>query len=273
MIRHFMHTYLPFASNELKRNLAYKGAFYLFIVCDLMEVFISYYLWMAIYQSSGKGTLGGLSKNEMVVYVIMVFITSTIIMQSISRTVSRDVVKGNIAMTLIKPVDYRISLISGQVGNLIYHFIVPSLFVWIFLEVYKVTVLGEPLVSPGRAALYLISICLSFLIYVLFDFCFGMVAFFTTYIFGLSMAKEVLLSFLTGRLIPISFFPEAFRKVFEYLPFESMVYSPVMIYLGKYSVRETLFVIGRQAAWVIILYLLGSFIWKKVTNRLIVLGG
>lgn len=273
MMRRFMHTYMPFASNELKRNLAYKGAFYLFIVCDLMEVFINYYLWMAIYKSSKRSTLGGLTKNEMVVYVIMVFITSTIIMQSISRSVSKDVVKGNIAMTLIKPVDYRMSLICGQVGNLIYHFMVPSLFVWIFLEVYKVLVLGEPVVSPVRVLLYLLSVILSFLIYVLFDFCFGMVAFFTTYIFGLSMAKDVLLSFLTGQLIPLSFFPEAFRNVFEYLPFQSMVYSPVMIYLGKYDTRETIFVIGRQAVWVIILYLLGSLIWKKVTQRLIVLGG
>ena len=238
-----------------------------------MAVFISYYLWMAIYKSSGDGVLGGLTQNEMVVYVIMVFITSGIIMQSISRTVGKDVVKGNIAMTLIKPVDYRMSLLFGQIGNMIYHFFVPGIFVWIFLEIYKVKCLGEPKVSPAKIVFYLISVCLSFLIYVLFDFCFGMVAFFTTYIFGLTMAKDVLLSFLTGQLIPISFFPEICQRIFEFLPFQSMVYTPVMIYLGKYSTGEIAFVLTRQFVWVIALYLLGSIIWKKVTARLIVLGG
>lgn len=56
--------YLPFASNELKRQLAYKGAFYLFILINLFSSFIRYYLWMAIYGSSGQAVLGGLTKMK-----------------------------------------------------------------------------------------------------------------------------------------------------------------------------------------------------------------
>lgn len=119
----------------------------------------------------------------------------------------------------------------------------------------------------------MLSCIMSFLIYVLFDFCFGMIAFFTTYIFGLRMVKEALLGFLTGQLIPISFFPETVRRVFDFLPFSSMIYTPVMIYLGKYTGSTLMFMLLRQAVWVVFLYLLGSLIWKKVTKRLVVLGG
>ena len=56
--------YLPFATNELKRNLAYKGAFYLWIFISLFSSFISYFLWMAVYGSSDSAVLGGLDKNE-----------------------------------------------------------------------------------------------------------------------------------------------------------------------------------------------------------------
>ena len=121
--------------------------------------------------------------------------------------------------------------------------------------------------------LYLLSCIMSFLIYVLFDFCFGMIAFFTTYIFGMLMAKEALLAFLTGQLIPISFFPEILQNIFQYLPFSSMIYTPVMIYLGKYTGQTLYFMLLRQFIWVILLYVLGSLIWKKVTKRLVVLGG
>ena len=272
-MRKFFRTYLPFVSNELKRNMAYKGAFYLYMFCSIFAAFINYYLWMAIYGSADNAVLGGLDRNEMIVYVFMSYIVASVAMVSISNIVSKDVVKGNIAMTLIKPMDYRISLIAQSVGTLVYHFILPGLFVWAGLEIYKVSILKMPFVSIENVALFLISVLLSFLINVLFDFCFGMIAFFTTYIFGLQMVKTAVLSFLTGQLIPLSFFPEAVQRIFDYLPFSSMLYTPVMIYLGKYSGKMLVFVLMRQTVWVILLYLLGSIIWRQVTKRLIVLGG
>ncbi len=117
--------YLPFATNEMKRQLAYKGAFYLFILIDLFSSFIRYYLWMAIYGSSGQEVLGGLSRSEMVVYVFMVYVTSSVVMVSISTQVSNDVVQGTVAMNLIKPIDYRLSLMSQAFGVLMYRFLVP----------------------------------------------------------------------------------------------------------------------------------------------------
>ena len=125
----------------------------------------------------------------------------------------------------------------------------------------------------GNILLYILSIVMSLGIYLLFDFCFGMIAFTTTYMFGMNMAKNALLGFLSGQLIPISFFPEAVQTVFAFLPFSSMVYTPVMIYLGKYVGGELLFVLARQAFWVVFLYAFGSFLWSKITKRLIVLGG
>ena len=129
------------------------------------------------------------------------------------------------------------------------------------------------MISISRVILFMVSCIMSFLIYVLFDFCFGMIAFFTTYIFGMLLAKEALLSFLMGQLIPLSMFPEWAQRIFDYLPFASMVYTPVMIYLGKYSGADLAFVMGKQLVWVVFLYGLGSLIWKKVTKRLVVLGG
>ena len=268
-----LRIYLPFASNELKRQMAYKGAFYLFIFISLFGSFIQYFLWMAIYGSAENSVLGGLTREEMVVYIFMVYVTGSVVMISISDWVSDDVVKGTVAMNLIKPIDYRMSLISRAMGQVVYRFLVPGVFIWIGLEIYKVTVLGLSVTGVTNVLLYLASCIMSFFINVLFDFCFGMVAFFTTYIFGMLMAKEALLSFLTGQLIPLSFFPEVVQKVFDYLPFSSMVYTPVMIYLGKYSDAQLCFVLARQAAWVVILYVLGSLIWKQVTKRLVVLGG
>lgn len=272
-MKRLLKTYWPFTSNEIKRNFAYKGSFYLFILCDLFNVFITYFLWMAIYGSTTSPSLGGLTKNEMVVYVFISFIASGLITVSISNEIGHNVVEGSIVNNLIKPIDYRTSLLFRAIGAMVYRFFVPSLFIWIGLEAYKVIKLGLPVTSVISILQFLISCILSFLIFVFFDFCFGMLAFYTTYLFGMAIIKDVALAFLTGQLIPLSFFPEGFQKVFAFLPFASMNYVPVMIYLGKYSTEAMFIAYLKQIAWVVILYYLGSFLWSRITKRLIVLGG
>ena len=268
-----LRVYLPFALNEIKRQMAYKGAFYLFLFTEMFASFIAFYLWMAIYKSSESGSLGGMTQQEMVVYVFISFITSQMVMVSISEQISDDVIKGTVAMNLIKPIDYRTSLLSVACGQMVYRFFVPSMLIWAGLEAYRYFGMGTGNVAWWELAAYLISCILSMFIYVLFDFCFGMIAFFTSYIFGLQLVKSAILSFLTGQLIPLSFFPDAVQKVFSFLPFSSMVYTPTMIYLGKYTGRALFLALGKQMLWVLLLYLLGSIIWKQVTKRLVVLGG
>lgn len=265
--------YMPFLENQFKRNLAYKGSFYLMMICSIFGPFISYYLWMAIYGSAEGGVLGGLTQAEMVVYIFMTYVTSTVIMSDVADAISDDVMEGSVAMTLIKPIDYRLSLISKALGTALYRLLAPALLVWIGLEIYKAAVLGVGITPLANILFYVISMMMSFFIYVLFDFCFGMVAFVTTYMFGMNMAKEALLGFLSGQLIPISFFPEALQKIFEFLPFSSMVYTPVMVYLGKYTGQQLAFVLAKQLVWIVLLYLLGTYLWSRITKRLIVLGG
>ena len=156
---------------------------------------------------------------------------------------------------------------------MVYRFFVPSLFIWVGLEAYRYFGMGIGTVAWWELVAYLISCVLSMFIYVLFDFCFGMIAFFTSYIFGMQLVKSAILSFLTGQLIPLSFFPDAVQNVFSFLPFSSMVYTPTMIYLGRYTGKALILALGKQMLWVVLLYLLGSVIWKQVTKRLVVLGG
>jgi ABC-2 type transport system permease protein len=272
-MKKYFKTYWPFAINEIKSNFSYRGRFYLYILASMFGVFISYYLWMAIYGSSESGVLGGFTKEEMVVYIFMSYIATGIISIGIAGNIGHDVVEGSIAINLIKPIDYRTSLVFQALGSMIYQFFIPCLLVWIGIECYKVFQLGLGATGILNMVLFLVSSFMSFLIFVFFDFCFGMLAFYTTYIFGMAVIKYAILSFLTGQLIPLTFFPEGIQRVFDFLPFASMNYTPVMIYLDKYNNQELLFVLIKQILWVILLYYFGSFLWKRITKRLIVLGG
>ncbi|MDE6947141.1 MAG: ABC-2 family transporter protein, partial [Anaeroplasmataceae bacterium] len=187
--------------------------------------------------------------------------------------IGNDVVEGNVAINLIKPISYRMSLVFKAFGLMIYRLVIPSLFIWIILEIYKVAKLGMDVSNLFTIISFMLSLVLSFLIYIFFDYCFGMLAFVTTYIFGMNIIKNALLNFLTGKLIPISFFPLFIQKVFAFLPFVSMTYVPVLIYMGKYSKIEVLVQLGKQILWVIILYWFGYFLWNKVQRKMVILGG
>ncbi len=269
----FFQVYWTFAANQIKSNFVYKGRFYLFIIRKFLGMFIYYYLWMAIYASSPSGQLGGFTRSEMILYVFLSYTIADIVMIGISSEIGKDVLDGSVAMNLVKPINYRLYLTSKALGVMIYRIIVPSVFIWAGLEIYKVTALGMAVSSPSQIGLALISILLSFFIYVFFDYCFGMLAFVTTYIFGMTIIKNAALNLLTGRLIPISFFPAVVQEIFSFLPFTAMTYVPVMIWMGKYSGTEALLQLGKQAIWVVLLYLLGSLLWKKIEKRLVILGG
>lgn len=272
-MKKFFKIYWPFSLNQIKTAIAYRGKFYLFMLGGLLTAFISYFLWIAIYNSSSSNVLGGFSKHEIIVYVFMSYVAANICTISVAWDVAEDVMQGTIAMNLIKPIEYRLRLIAQGFGSMIFNMVFPSLFIWIGLEIYKVKGLGVSFTPIPNILLFLLSVFMSFLVFVLFDFCFGMISFFTTYFWGANIIKSCILNFLTGALIPLSFFPAVFQRIFEYLPFASMNYVPVMIYLGKYSSNELIFALLKQAAWIVILYLIGSVIWRKVTKRLIVLGG
>lgn len=269
----FLKIYWPFASNQIKSHFVYKGRFYLFILRKFLGMFIYYYLWMAIYASSPSGQMGGFTRVEMILYVFMSYTVSDIVMVGISAEIGSDVIDGSVAMNLIKPINYRMHLVFKSLGIMIFRTVVPSLFIWFGLEVYRVINLGMPVISPDTILLSLLSMFLSFLIYIFFDYCFGLLAFITTYIFGMNIIKNAVLNFLTGKLIPITFFPDIVQELFSFLPFTAMTYVPVMIYLGKYSGRDALWQLGKQALWVVLLYLLGSFLWKRIEKRIVILGG
>lgn len=265
--------YTPFIKSVLKDNLAYKGTFYLYILCKILCVFITYYLWKAIFLSSNNTSLGGFTKIEMVTYIFMSFVCSNIVFISMTTKIGNDVMDGTISINLIKPINYKLKLLSESFGEMIYKLIFPSLFIWVGIEFYKMYNMENYHFLISNALLFLFSSFLGFIIYFLFEFCFGMLAFYSTYVWGMEIIKNSILTFLTGQLIPLTFFPDTIQKIFDYLPFASMNYVPVMIYLGKINRSKILFLIEKQILWILLLEIFSYCLWKKITKRISILGG
>lgn len=268
-----LRVYWPFAKGTIQRALAYKMSFFGYILGDVLQVIVSFYLWNAIFNSSSKAVINGFTKNDMLVYVIMSFITAMTINSGVEWTLTQEVRSGEIATNLIKPIDYQLRLAAEAIGSIMWQFIAIFMPIWLGMSIIRYCTLGALPPHIGTIIAYLLSLILSFIIWFLFNFCFGLLAFLVTYMWGLNLFKDTVVKFISGAVIPIIFFPQWFQMFLRFLPFGSMNYTPVMIYLNKYTGYETLKVIGIQVLWVVILYLLSKFFWKKAIKKLTIMGG
>ena len=67
--------------------------------------------------------------------------------------------------------------------------------------------------------------------------------------------------------------PDGLRQALEWLPFSSLCYTPVMIYMGKYSGGEIALRLAVQFGWIIVFYLISKLILSTALRHVSVQGG
>ena len=265
--------YFPFARSVIQRRMSYKIGFLMRIVGGLLQVLIMYYLWMAIFNSSTNAQIKGFTSSEMVVYIVISYITAQVININIEGTIAYEIRDGSVAINLIRPISYKKRVFAESLGEVLLRSTTVLLPLWIGFLIYKFVTIRQLPPNIGTILLFLLSLFLGYIIMFLFNFIFGLSAFFVTYIWGFMVCKGVILKFFSGELIPIVFFPSAVQKVLQYLPFSSINYTPVMIYMEKFTVNELVSALLVQVIWVVILFVAMNVLWKSAIKRLTVLGG
>ena len=271
-LKKLLRTYLPFTKAVMQGFMAYRMNFYVYILGELFQTVVLIYIWFAIFSSATSEVIQGFTFKQMVGYVVMSTLTSMLIGNEVHWDISQDVKSGRIATNLIKPVNYQLLKFFNCIGNIGINLTFLFLPLWGGYTIYEFISNGViPSITNGL--LYLVSVSLSALILFYINYLFGLAAFFIEYVFGFIFAKEAILKLLSGQLIPLTFFPKGLFNVFKFLPFAGLVYTPTMIYLGKFSEEDLLFNLGVQAVWVLLLMALTQLVWRKAIKRLTILGG
>lgn len=121
--------------------------------------------------------------------------------------------------------------------------------------------------------MYLLSALLGYIILFFVNFSFGILSFYVTNIWGIRNLKYAVLDFLSGAIVPIAFLPHVIQRIMDFVPFASINYVPVTIYLGKVSGLNILKTLIMQSVWIFLLFILSNILWNKATKRLTILGG
>lgn len=266
-----LKTYKPFALNVFQRNLSYKANVIMFFIGDGMILVVTYYLWKAIYASSSSSVINGFNFNEMVVYVMMSFLTGLIINTDVSYSIMSEVKDGSIAINLIRPISYQKRMLFEGLGNVLYNFVILFIMGSMGLTFFMYQV-GMSL-TWERVVTYFISIAMGIMLNFYYSYTFGLLSFKLTNMWGIYQIMGEITQLLSGALIPLVFFPEWAQGLLNYLPFSSMIYMPTMIYLGKLETEQILSALFIQLVWVVILAVIAQLVWKKLIKQLVILGG
>lgn len=273
--------YKPFVRAAAMDMMAYRFNIITWAIVTVFEVACLIFLWLAVYQSSVGGidsVINGFTFKEMISYVVITTIFGFVTFNDDTLwNMNQDIKKGTIGNFLIKPMSYRGKFIASNLGA----FLMMSIMFGIPLYAAGLgTLIGIGYLEVISAwdfiahiALFLLSGVLACLLNGAISYIFGILCFYTTAAWGLNALKTTIISFLSGTLLPIAFFPRVFRQIVSYMPFAGMSQNPVLILMMKYDYLACGKAILIALGWLILLEVIGKLLFNHAIKIVTVQGG
>lgn len=272
-MRRFLRIYLPFSKAGIQEMMAYRFNFFFHLLGEMLSCFVMYFVWLAVFESSDSSTFMGFSMTDMTVYLFISFMASFLTYSDGAINIGEEIRDGSIVMRMIKPVNFDMYFLFHELGSRVVVAGIVLVPMCIGVELYKFFVTGAVMFSLPNFALFMVSLVLAYLVSFYSNVCYGFLAFFLKNLWGSSVLKDAVISFLSGSRIPLAFMPPVLKTVLSVLPFASLSYTPVMLYMGLYDAPTIIWSVSLQVFWLVFFWGLSKLIWRLATKRLCVQGG
>ena len=263
-----MKSYLAVLRGSFMIGLIYRYGFLFNIAGNIIYMLVTYYLWKSIYQ--GREVLRGLTFDQTYIYVALGSAVFILLKTYVDWLLSFDIREGMIASYLIKPIDLQFYILFNSFGYSLMSLAaitLPTLILMIFVLHIEIPLcIGLALFPLSLLLAYLVSFC--------FDYFIGLLCFYTESIWGLSITKEIIVTVLSGALIPLQFFPDTIQKILFWLPFQAIYYTPLtMVAQPNLGMDTFLPMLGLQLFWVIVLFVFTRMFYNQAIKVLRISGG
>ncbi|MFH1075162.1 MAG: hypothetical protein V1752_08745 [Candidatus Firestonebacteria bacterium] len=271
--------YNVFISMTIKDALVFRAQFWVGLVITGLILSLNYCLWKAIYSS--RVEIAGIHIKQMMTYIVVGSLV-TAVRGNVINDIGEAFESGHCGIDLVRPLSFPIVSLSRSLGESIINILLHGLPVfflgWIFI--------GINLPSYISALAFVISLILSLVLYFLFEFIFAQLIFYIQTYYSIARMWDLMIFFTSGALIPLQFLPEWIKNVLFVMPFQSIFYTSINIFLGEtlqssplvqlinnFGIPCMLSVLLEQILWIIVMLPVAMIIWKFSSRRLIVQGG
>lgn len=255
-----------FTANRIKTVYAYRADILVWIFGPAMQLALQAALWRAIYGE--RSSLDGVPLAMMTTYVSLAAIQYLVNWDDTIDWLTERVREGRIGADMARPVGVVTQQVCGQLAQLI----VKAPMIALLLPVILIfSGLSAP--APGALGPFLLATAVGWLVNCCLGLLVASVVFWTLEMQGMEFLYFVLSGFLSGALVPLWVMPDWLRTILEWLPWQSLVYTPVAIYIGRFEGARVWEAIGVQALWVVLLGGLTWLVWRRAVHRVVVQGG
>jgi len=262
------NTYYETVKIALKDRMAYRLDFLVDMLINPFVFLIVQFLWTTIYAFNAVSTIQGFTLQETITYFAISQIVGFFVWTWIVGMVGEVIKFGDFARYVLMPVDFFWSMISEAFGNKLPSMLIKAPVLLLLLKLFFDIIINT---NPVYLIMFIMSLLMSFLLYNVFFFIMGLLTFWQESYFLFELLGVAALNFFSGALIPLDFYPGFMKTIVNILPFKYIYYSPIMIYLEKFTINESLSILFQQLIAFIILYFIAKLLFrigrKKFTSQ------
>ncbi len=260
--------YRAFLRQALREELVYKERVFLLLFNVALRIATQLFFWSVVYRQTSS--IAGFNRDAIITYVFMTTALTFLFSGLFHRKMVQSIMDGSISMDLTRPVDLYMSYLFAYVGQIIFN----------LLSYVPIIVVGGVVLFHVRGPrtlaawlLFLASLALGVLLWHSVRWLFSLIVVWTETGRGLGLLAGYIVQFLSGGLLPLTFFPAAARGIFYWLPFQSTMFTPISIFTGAVGITRGEQLLGLELFWVVALFGLSQFGWSRALRILSLQGG
>ncbi len=262
-----MSVFLAMIGKSFRKHLAYRSEVWVRIVIGVIWVGIQVAVWSSLI---GTVEVDGITLPDMITYAILNTVMALAMMDRSLAELDQKIRSGDLAVDLIKPFHYTLTLVAHGLGR--------SLFSSIF-SVTPTLILAalffgfQAPASFVNAVAYIVAFGIALTISFALACMVGMLGFYFLATFHFQWALGALRTLFAGTMVPLWFFPDSLHTLASALPFQFLAFVPAATWMGQLTATEIARSLALGVFWSAALLGLCWWMWSRIIQRLVVQGG
>lgn len=261
--------YWTFTKKAFLRSAVYRFEVWSRLGSNLIFLLMWGSIWTALY--AGREEAGSVTFTAMLTYIVVSrFLDGVNGAGTPLWELQEKVRTGDISLELMRPFDVPLRYLFADLGSVAFYMITALLPLYMIIFIFLDLALPSSILTW---VFFVLSGFLGFLIRYCIEMTFGLLTFFLVETGGIEDIFYFAMSLLSGSVIPLWFFPNWLETIATYLPFQTIFFMPISIFIEETTGNQILIFFAIQLFWLIVCYGVLRLVWHKASQKVVVQGG
>jgi ABC-2 type transport system permease protein len=262
-----MRLYYEIALRSFRRAATYRSDYIAGLLTNAFFGAVLSFVYIGIYGAGGS--VAGLSVHDAVSYVWIMQSLISIGSGWLSWEIMHTIRSGDVVAELARPWSFFGYWMSRTIGERAFNLLIRGSLTYLIGFLY----FDARLPAPADALAFTAAILLAVIVSFAYSFVVNLSAFWLIDSTGVMLIANITLSFFSGFLLPLAFFPSALAAVARALPFQAMAGLPAQVFLGQLRGAALLQALLLQAFWALALTALALVVQRAAMRKVVIQGG